>query len=280
MSSFADRYASRKSSEASKAANPKENDSKAVDPKAVDPKAVDSKLQAAVNKENMNPAQVVVGDVNNKPDAANNIHIDSNANISYNADEMNSSNAVGDDSGSSSKASDDGGFVNPPDSDDSSGTSDSDDSSNSGGDESENLVGSGGGYFASSYGGNHNAGAGGGSGFAGKAAGHGGNTVQDILNKQKEGGMTSKALSSGHAGSADDTKHSKADLIYLVKGIDDGRNAWYYVLVERLKLSMFLKALNDDIIHLEHYGEILDSAYGDEPPQEVTDRLKAEYGIK
>ena len=35
-------------------------------------------------------------------------------------------------------------------------------------------------------------------------------------------------------------KRMQADLIYLVKGIDAGRNAWYYVLVERLKLQLFL----------------------------------------
>ena len=75
-------------------------------------------------------------------------------------------------------------------------------------------------------------------------------------------------------------KASKSDLIYLVKGIDDGRNAWYYVLVERLKVSLFLKALKDPIIHLENYSEVLYSAYGDEPPQEITDKLKKEYGIK
>ena len=74
-------------------------------------------------------------------------------------------------------------------------------------------------------------------------------------------------------------KSSKADLVYLVKGIDEGKNAWYYVLVDRLKLSLFLKALNDDIIHLEEYGIILYSAYGDDPPQEITDKLKEEYGI-
>ncbi len=71
----------------------------------------------------------------------------------------------------------------------------------------------------------------------------------------------------------------QADLIYLVKGLDAGRNAWYYVLVDRLKLQLFLKALNDDIIHLENYGKILFSAYGEEPPAEVTDALKEEYGI-
>jgi len=75
-------------------------------------------------------------------------------------------------------------------------------------------------------------------------------------------------------------KRMKAELIYLVKGVDAGRNAWYYVLVDRLKVQLFLKALNDDIIHLEEYGSILYSAYGDEPPEDVTSKLKAEYGIK
>ncbi len=77
----------------------------------------------------------------------------------------------------------------------------------------------------------------------------------------------------------DPIKRMQAELIYLVKGIDAGRNAWYYVLVDRLKTQLFLKALNDDIIHLENYGKILFSAYGDEPPATITDELKSEYGI-
>lgn len=78
----------------------------------------------------------------------------------------------------------------------------------------------------------------------------------------------------------DPKKRAQADLIYLVKGIDDGRNAWYYVLVDRPKVQLFLKALNDDIIHLENYGVILYSAYGDDPPQEITDAVNKEYGIR
>jgi hypothetical protein len=78
----------------------------------------------------------------------------------------------------------------------------------------------------------------------------------------------------------DPKKAMLAQLIYLVKGIDRGRNAWYYVLVERLKVQLFLKALNDDIIHLENYGKILFSAYGDEPPLDITNEIKEEYGIQ
>ena len=77
----------------------------------------------------------------------------------------------------------------------------------------------------------------------------------------------------------DPQKRALAQYIYLVRGVDAGRNACYYVLVERLKVQLFLKALNDEIIHLEKYGKILYSAYGDEPPANVTQAIKDEYGI-
>lgn len=91
--------------------------------------------------------------------------------------------------------------------------------------------------------------------------------------------MTQKDSSSNKK-PVDPLKKMQAELIYLVKGIDAGRNAWYYVLVDRLKLQLFLKALNDEIIHLENYGKILYSAYGDDPSAEVTVKLKEEYGIE
>jgi len=126
---------------------------------------------------------------------------------------------------------------------------------------------------------------GGGSSFAEKYASKSKNNLSQLIQKkQQENKMTTSQALDTHPFDTHNPispdKAGKADLIYLVKGVDDNRNAWYYVLVERLKLSLFLKALNDDIIHLENYGIILSSAYGDEPPQEITDKLKAEYGIK
>jgi len=86
-------------------------------------------------------------------------------------------------------------------------------------------------------------------------------------------------LSNINKKAVDPQKRALAQYIYLVRGVDAGRNAWYYVLVERLKVQLFLKALNDEIIHLEKYGKILYSAYGDEPPANVTQAIKDEYGI-
>ncbi len=102
--------------------------------------------------------------------------------------------------------------------------------------------------------------------------------------KVDKGGVEESASSIINPGqinkkAVDPQKRALAQYIYLVRGVDAGRNAWYYVLVERLKVQLFLKALNDDIIHLEKYGKILYSAYGDEPPANVTQVIKDEYGI-
>lgn len=105
-------------------------------------------------------------------------------------------------------------------------------------------------------------------------------TSEQLQTKQPVESQSAAASTKSFPKPQDTQKHMLAELIYLVKGIDDGRNAWYYVLVERLKVQLFLKALNDEIIHLENYGKILFSAYGDEPPAEITNALKEEYGIK
>jgi hypothetical protein len=106
---------------------------------------------------------------------------------------------------------------------------------------------------------------------------------EDIVSSKSESGSVADSILANQKNNnvkpIDPQKKMQAELIYLVKGIDAGRNAWYYVLVDRLKVQLFLKALNDEIIHLENYGKILHSAYGDEPPEEVTLSLKEEYGI-
>eukprot|EP00050_Salpingoeca_kvevrii_P013793 m.31083 g.31083 ORF g.31083 m.31083 type:complete len:721 (+) comp5304_c0_seq1:82-2244(+) len=66
------------------------------------------------------------------------------------------------------------------------------------------------------------------------------------------------------------------DRIFLVRGVDNGRDAWYYILVLRSLLD-FQVELGSPVIHLENHGKILDSAYGKDPSDAVENRIKAEY---
>jgi hypothetical protein len=101
----------------------------------------------------------------------------------------------------------------------------------------------------------------------------------DPTEKQDSSSSNATKESNEQKKAIDPQKRALAQYIYLIRGVDAGRNAWYYVLVERLKVQLFLKALNDEVIHLEKYGKILYSAYGDEPPAQVTQAIKDEYGI-
>ncbi len=75
------------------------------------------------------------------------------------------------------------------------------------------------------------------------------------------------------------TKVCHGDLVYLVKGEDRGRSAWYYVLVvdDKETIRAFKAALEDDTINLSRYGQILKSGWGKIPPNEVTDEIEKQY---
>lgn len=112
------------------------------------------------------------------------------------------------------------------------------------------------------------------------------NSASDIAKKGSSGGFanrhkgnTTASRVADNASPETQAKRADASLLFLVKGIDDNRPAWYYVLVERLKLPMFKRALNDNIIHLEEYGKILYSAYGEDPPEEIKKKIREEFGI-
>ncbi|MDA7705082.1 hypothetical protein N8772_01200 [Rickettsiales bacterium] len=112
------------------------------------------------------------------------------------------------------------------------------------------------------------------------------NSAADIAQKGASGGFAERNRGNTTADRVIDNaspetqaKRADASLLFLVKGIDDNRPAWYYVLVERLKLPMFKRALNDNIIHLEEYGKILYSAYGEDPPEEIKKKIREEFGI-
>ncbi len=67
--------------------------------------------------------------------------------------------------------------------------------------------------------------------------------------------------------------------LHLVRARDGSRKAWYFMLVERKKEEAFLLALKDPIIHLEEYGLVLYSAYG-EPPADLSEELTRENHLE
>ena len=67
----------------------------------------------------------------------------------------------------------------------------------------------------------------------------------------------------------------------MIKGKDRGRSAWYYVLLfdDEETIKTFEEKLQEDIIDLTRYGQILKSGYGENPPNEVTDLVQKKYCI-
>jgi hypothetical protein len=58
------------------------------------------------------------------------------------------------------------------------------------------------------------------------------------------------------------------NLIWLVRGKDNGQLAWHYVLVHQLATGS---------LDVSHYGMILESGWGQDPPAEVTRAIDREY---
>lgn len=70
--------------------------------------------------------------------------------------------------------------------------------------------------------------------------------------------------------------------IYLVTGGRDhtARPAWYYVQVEpHLKLR-FERAIKSGAMNVSEFGRILESGYGEKPPELTRARMKRDYGFE
>jgi tetratricopeptide (TPR) repeat protein len=67
------------------------------------------------------------------------------------------------------------------------------------------------------------------------------------------------------------------ELVYLVRGKDEGRPAWHYVLIEQVNLPAFLRMLKTGSIDVSEYGVILHSGWGENPPPEIVKTIKSQY---
>ena len=57
--------------------------------------------------------------------------------------------------------------------------------------------------------------------------------------------------------------------IYLVRGKDEGKQAWHYVLVDEDKIEDFNAKVNTGTIDVADYGTVLYSGWGQDPPKDI-----------
>ena len=72
-------------------------------------------------------------------------------------------------------------------------------------------------------------------------------------------------------------QNSLGELVYLVHGKDKGKDAWHYLLVDKLKLAIFLQDVKSGKLDVTNYGVVLYSGWGENPPQHIIDEVKAKY---
>jgi hypothetical protein len=75
----------------------------------------------------------------------------------------------------------------------------------------------------------------------------------------------------------DKLRNSLGDLVYLVRGKDNGRAAWHYVLIDKVKLPLFQKAIRTGALDVSEYGKILYSGWGEDPPPEIIEAVRERY---
>ncbi|CEI85513.1 Uncharacterized protein ehr_00909 [Ehrlichia minasensis] len=78
---------------------------------------------------------------------------------------------------------------------------------------------------------------------------------------------------------AESTKKSRLDCLFLVRGKDNGRAAWHYVLVDKGKREMFLAKSRSGSIDVALYGQILYSGWGENPPEDIVKKIEDEFGV-
>jgi hypothetical protein len=65
--------------------------------------------------------------------------------------------------------------------------------------------------------------------------------------------------------------------IYLTQGMHLGVHMWHYVRVDLLKLPLFQKALQSGTVDVAHYGKVLYSGFGMNPPDSIRKKIDELY---
>lgn len=73
----------------------------------------------------------------------------------------------------------------------------------------------------------------------------------------------------------------KSNQVFLMRGNNNGHPAWYYLMVDKLKLMLLqrdIKLSGSKAINLEKYGQIIHHGWGHEPLENLVQKIEEEYG--
>jgi len=65
-----------------------------------------------------------------------------------------------------------------------------------------------------------------------------------------------------------------AERLYIVRGKDKGKPAWYYVMVEKSLLGLFLKRTKGGSLDVADFGTVLKSGWGENPSESTREEMR------
>jgi hypothetical protein len=74
------------------------------------------------------------------------------------------------------------------------------------------------------------------------------------------------------------TKNALKGKIFLIRGKDNGRPAWHYILVPPENVKILKKQKAGSNIDVTDYGKIVRSGWGENPSDKIVKEIEAEYG--
>ena len=76
-------------------------------------------------------------------------------------------------------------------------------------------------------------------------------------------------------------KRIEGERVFSVRGKDGGRPAWHYVLLvdDEETIKIFHERVKQGRVDVADYGQVLESGWGKDPPNEVKDRMERNYNI-
>lgn len=71
------------------------------------------------------------------------------------------------------------------------------------------------------------------------------------------------------------------EIVQLVKGLSEGQEFWAYMVMDPLKQEEYMARVEkNEIFDLTEYGDVLESGFGSEPPEEIRRIMAEEFGFQ